>query len=167
MKTVRTKPENLFAKACACYEKGRFQRAFFLFLQGARKGDADCMTRVADMYDNEEGVFPSDDNLDRARAWYRRAIEAGDNIIAPHNLGVSYRRTGDMLKAKECFEQSLAAGGTEAALDLAKMYMICPNHRETVLAYLKILLADEEAIPSCREEAADLVRTLEEERICP
>ena len=160
MKTVRTKPENLFAKACACYEKRRFQRAFFLFLQGARQGNDECMTRVADMYDDEVGVLPSEDNLDRARAWYRRAIAAG-NITALHNLGVSYRRTGDILAAKECFEQVLAAGYTDAALDLAKMYMICPNHKETVLAYLKILLADEEAIPCCREEAEALVRTLE------
>ena len=159
MKPVRTKPENLLDKAIACRERRRFRRAFVLFLRGARQGDAVCMTEVANMYDDEQGVLPSEDNLDRARAWYRRAIAAGDRI-ALYNLGVSYRRTGDMLAAKGCFEQALAAGDTEAALDLAKMYMICPNHRETVLAYLKVLLADEDAIPSCREEAAGLVRAL-------
>ena len=89
-------------------------------------------------------------------------MAAGDGMTAVYNLGVSYRRTGDMLEAKGCFEQTLAAGGTEAALDLAKMYMICPNHKETVLAYLRILLADEDAIPCCREEAAELARALEE-----
>lgn len=141
--------DELFTAADAACEVGDYTIALRLFLEGAGRGDAEAMTRVAAMYDDGEGV-PRD--LVASMAWSHKAIEAG-STSAMYNLAVTYRRLGDICAARDWFERTLAAGDASAALQLAKLYSVSDKEHETVVGYLRQALASDDLSPDDREEA--------------
>ena len=147
----------LFNQADSEYNNGNFEKAFELFLKAAENGDDSAMDRIASMYDAGEGV---DFDFDKAIYWYQKAVEAG-SVTSLYNLGISYRSKGDVLKAKYWFEKALAAGDFDAALDLAKLHMVCEVEHEKVIFYLKKCLQGNNLFGCTRKEAIDILESFE------
>lgn len=147
---------NLFEQASAAYERSDFKKAFKLFMALAQAGDADAMTMVASMYDSGEGgVY----DFDASITWGQKAAKAG-STSALINLGISYRSRGDCKKAKFWFERALDAGDAEAALDLAKLYMVSDLENDRVKRYLTLALDSENVCQDSKEEAALFLKEL-------
>jgi TPR repeat protein len=145
--------KSLFDEGSAAYESGDYETAFALFLRSAQGGDVDSMTRVASMYGAGEGA-----NLDFQKSieWDEKAVEAG-SIASISNLGITYRMCGDTRKARFWFEKAIAAGDCEAALDLAKMYLISDLETARIKKYLELVLSGENSSVAAREEAAEIL----------
>jgi TPR repeat protein len=88
-----------------------------------------------------------------------KAIEAGE-LTSLLNLAITYRMRGDMVSAKHWFEKALDSGDPEAALQLAKLYMVSEKEHETVRRYLELVINDELSLEVSREEAVDLLKGL-------
>lgn len=110
----------LFIKADSAHEKGDYGLALDLFMQCAKNGDVYAMERIASMYIGGEGV---NCDYDKAIEWYLKALE-GNCATALINIGITYRIKGDIKKSKYWLEKSFASGDAEAALLLAKLYMV-------------------------------------------
>lgn len=146
-------PESLYLEADAEYEKGDLESAFNLFLASAKEGCFAAMTRVANMYTCGEGVAC---DYDKAIEWEKKATESGDTSTFI-NIAISYRIKGDMKLAKQWLEAALAAGDGEAALELAKLYMICDLERCKVVEYLRKVIESQNVCDASREETARLL----------
>ena len=143
----------LFTQGDEAYEKGNFEMAFSLFMKAAEKGDTSAMNRVASMYTCGEGVIC---NYDKSIDWERKALELGDrsSII---NLGITYRIKGDIRQAKDCFENAFEQGDGEAALELAKLYMVSDKELDKVIEYLNLVLNSQNVCEDSVEEAKILL----------
>lgn len=148
--------EDQFAKADQLFKDGDYRAAFKLFLSLAKMGDASAMTRVALMCGEGQGAEYS---FEESLKWDMKAAEAG-NPIALLNLGITYRRHGDAKRAREWFEKALQGGDGEAALELAKMYMISDLETPRVKNYLQVALASKNMCEASREEAERLLDEL-------
>lgn len=151
-----TRSKCLFLDAESAYERGDLDQAFKLFLGAAERGDSSAMSRVAVMYDSGEGT---DRNIDLSIYWDLRAIEAG-STTSLLNLGITYRRIGEIRKARRWFEKSLEGGDAEAALELARLYSVSDKETDKVRGYLTIVLASDFVSPDSKEEAAGLLAEL-------
>lgn len=149
-------PAPSFAKADALYDLGRYEEAFQMFLALAEQGDLGGMNRVAVMYSVGQGT-PC--NFEESIRWDKQAAELGD-VAALLNLGISYRRAGDVRQAKCWFEQALAKGDGEAALELAKMYLISELETQRVIDYLRLVLSSSTVCEDSLEEAQRLLTEL-------
>jgi TPR repeat protein len=145
--------KSIFEAGSSAYEKGHFRKAFKLFKEGAENGDADCMIKLAIMYTCGEGVCC---DYDDAIKWERRAVDAGC-IYAMINLGISYRIKGDLVLARSWFEKALDNGDGEAALHLAKLYMVSDKEVERIKKYLIIAMNNEQTCEYSVEEARTLL----------
>ena len=145
--------EENYGCADAYYNSKNYNLALKIFLELATDGDNSSMDRVGSMYDAGEGV---EHNLEKAIYWYKEAIKQG-LWTSCHNLGVTYRCHGDILKAKYWFEESIRHGNLDSALDLAKLLMICEEKKEQVVFYLNICLEDENGYEDTIEEANRLL----------
>ncbi len=145
-----------FKELDALIDNGEFKAAFKQFLHAAEAGDVDAMVRVAYMYAHGQGVSL---DFDKSIYWDVVAIKKGSET-ALYNLGITYRMKGDLRKAKSCFEKSLQAGRGEAALQLAKLYLVSDKELEKVKTYLEIAL-DHEMCEASEEEAENLLDELE------
>lgn len=145
-----------YEDATAAYERGHLNKAFKGFLAGAEAGDVDCMAMVAVMYGAGEGV-----RIDQQQsiAWDQKAIAAG-STLAFLNIAITYRCMGDMVNAMHWFERALEAGDAEAALQLAKLYMVSAHESERVRKYLGMAVASSTALDETREEARQLLAQL-------
>jgi TPR repeat protein len=147
---------SLFDEASAAYDNGNYEIAFALFLKLAQSGDVDAMTRIASMYGAGEGTSL---DFEKSIEWDERAVKSG-SITSLSNLGITYRMRGDARQAKLWFEKAIAAGDSEAALDLAKMYLISELETTRVKQYLGLVLAGENCSEAARDEAAEILRNL-------
>lgn len=147
-----------FERGDALEEQGCLEQAFEEFIAGANAGDASCMTRLALLYTLGKGVACCD--FDRAIEWETKAHEAG-SPMALFNLGITHRMKGDLLKARSCFEKALSAGDNNAALELAKLYIVSPKESETVKYYVGLALMDESLSEAERQEAEQLLTQAE------
>ncbi|MNT94213.1 hypothetical protein D3C72_2358490 [compost metagenome] len=73
------------------------------------------------------------------------------------NIGISYRCMGDMVSAKRWFLRALDAGDAEAALQLAKLYMVSDLEVATVRKYLQIAIDSANALDETKLEARQLL----------
>ena len=137
-----------FAKADRLYDEGKYKKAFDEFLLLAESGDTASMSRVAIMYYQGIGIPIC---LSKSIAWDEKAAALGD-FCAMSNLGCTYRSMGDIRKAKVWFEKALELGDGDAALSLAKMYLVSDKEIERVRSYLLQGLALELS-DDAREEA--------------
>lgn len=141
-----------FSRAEAAYDAGDFAEAFRLFLEAAESGNSDAMCRVALMYESGIGTeYDAEKSID----WDLKAIDAG-STTSLINLGITYRRLGDIRKAKYWFEKSLEAGDGEAALELAKLYSVSDKETATVKQYLEVAIASNRLSEASLEEAKSL-----------
>lgn len=115
-----TESMDLFIQADAAYQQGDFKTAFTLFLKAAENGDINAMERLALMYDDGEGV---ESDIDKSIYWDSCAIANG-SITALSNLAITYKQLGDFKKAEEYFKKAIKAGDYDAALELAKLYIL-------------------------------------------
>ncbi|HJH04394.1 MAG TPA: sel1 repeat family protein [Victivallis vadensis] len=75
-----------FQQGMSCYDKKEYTKAFQLFLEEAKKGDAEAEFWVGRCYDRGEGVQK---NYQAALEWYTRSAEQG-YFKAQHNLAILY-----------------------------------------------------------------------------
>ncbi len=141
--------KSIFEAGSSAYEKGHFKKAFKLLKEGAESGDADCMSTLAIMYTCGEGVRC---DYDKAIEWERKAVDSG-SVSAMMNLGISYRIKGDLVQARHWLEKALDAGDGDAALLLAKLYMVSEKETERVKEYLTIAINSEWIYEDAVEEA--------------
>ena len=147
----------LFNQADLAYEEGDFKTAFQLFLKAAQNNNVDAMSRIACMYGDGEGVNRS---YELSIQWDMKAIEMG-NTSSLINLAITYRACGDIKRAKYWFEKSLASGDGDAALELAKLYMVSDKETDKVREYLNIAINNDNIIEASVEEAKNLLAELE------
>jgi uncharacterized protein len=149
---------SFFDDASLAYDDGDYNLAFALFLKSAHAGDVDSMTRIASMYSTAEGVAL---DFDKSIEWDEKAAQAG-SISSITNLGITYRMRGDLKKAKIWFEKANASGDSEAALHLAKLYLVSELETERVKHYLKLVLSKPSNSEASRDEAKQLLDELSE-----
>lgn len=146
--------EVLFSQADEQYELGNFNEAFELFLKAALKGDLSAMNRVACMYSDGEGTSR---DYEKSIEWDLKAAEAGSDT-SMLNLAITYRTLGNIRSAKEWFEKTLDAGNGEAALCLAKLYMVSDKETDKIQHYLKLAINHSAICESSKDEAVDLLK---------
>ena len=145
--------DKLFPQADEQYELGNLDIAFKLFLKAAEQGDSSAMSRLACMYADGEGVSR---DFEKSIEWDKNSIEAG-NISSFLNLAITYRTLGDIVSSKYWFEKALDKGDAEAALQLAKLYMISDKERESIEHYLNLAINDKSICEESRIEANNLL----------
>ncbi|PCJ03188.1 MAG: hypothetical protein COB14_00190 [Alphaproteobacteria bacterium] len=143
----------LYAEVEAFYKK-----AFDVLLKLAEAGDAESMCRIANMYAVGDGVGV---DYDKSIYWDKKALELNE-VSARNNLGCTYRMRGDIVSAKYWFEQAVEHGDIEAALALARLYMVSDKEADKVLEYLDLVInADPVSVcESLVEEAETLKKKL-------
>jgi len=149
-----------FTRADKLCDERRFEEAFQIFMAMAKRGDVTGMDRVANMYDDGEGVRRS---RGRAITWYLKAIDAGSSI-ARHNLGLTYLRNRDTRRARYWLEKSLACGHRDSALDLAHIFLVSEREFDRIRGYLQVILCDEgwnEVSVATYEEAEKLLAEID------
>jgi phosphohistidine phosphatase len=142
---------------------GKYRKAFKIFRRLAEQGDTAAMGRVAHLYYLGYGVPYS---FEKTVEWEKRAAEAG-NATGMYNLGVTYRRDGDVRTARTWYERALAEGDGSAALALAKMYLISDLELARVKNYLHQALALGPLSEANEEEIQQLLDELENREIRP
>ena len=148
--------EALYNQADEDRAAGNDERAFATFSMLAEAGHADAMLQLALMYSTGSGI-----RFDMATAieWERRAAEAGSKI-ALLNLGISYRHIGEIVLARETFEKAAALGDDEACLELAKLFSVSTRETDTVLRYLRRVIASDGVTEASQEDAEYLLRVV-------
>lgn len=149
--------QELFVEADNLYDRNEYELAFNLFMKGAKAGDTSCMSRIALMYCDGDGV---DRDFDKSIEWDRKAYDAGYKTSLL-NMAITYRMKGRMLNYKYWLEQSLADGTGSAALELAKLYMISDKEKDNVLKYLKITISHDGMTEAEIEEAEMLLSEMQ------
>ena len=138
--------------ALSDYEAGNYKSAFDSFYAAAERGDPVAMTQVAAMYDAGEGVAP---DTEKSIEWDLKAVTAG-STTSILNLGVTYRRHGDIRSAKKWFEKSHSLGDGEASLELANLYSVSEKENDKVRMYLRAAL-ESNRLSEASVEAAQLL----------
>jgi TPR repeat protein len=148
--------DNLFSIASDAYKKKHYKKAFRLFLDSAKSGDVDSMVMLGVMYGSGRGI---EIDFQKSIEWDEKAIAAG-SASAILNIGITYRAIGDIVKSKFWFEKSFDAGDIEAALHLAKLYMVSELECKRVKKYLNAIKNNKNALESTKKEAAKLIKYL-------
>ena len=147
---------NTFASANNAYENGDYKLAFKLFLDASKSGDTDATSRIASMYADGEGV---DRDYEKSIEWDLKAIGEG-NVVSMANLAITYRMIGNIKESKYWFEQAIGAGDSDAALELAKLFMVSDKEKEKVVYLLNLVLDSKSSCDSSKEEASTLLDNL-------
>lgn len=142
--------DDLFERASTEYEGGDFKKAFSLFLNAAEGGSVDAMERLASMYGAGEGTGL---DFEKSIYWDKKAVDNG-SILSLLNLGITYRSVGDIRLSKSWFEKALAAGDGEAALQLAKLYMVSEKEAGIVVGLLNAAIDSKTLCDASLEEAS-------------
>lgn len=143
------KSQDLFSEANEAYDKQKYTTAFELFEKAAMAGDVSAMERLALLFDSGEGVQP---DLEKSIYWDKKAISEG-STVSLFNLAETNRKLGDTREAKKLYLECLKHDDGEAALQLAKMYLVSDKELETVKDYLKMVISSENTFESTKEEA--------------
>jgi TPR repeat protein len=153
----------LFDQADGAYQGGDLEAAFRLFLKAAEDGDASAMSRLALMYGDGEGV---DYDLAKSIYWDKKAIAAG-NLSSLSNLAITYRTLGDIRKARHYFDEAIQSGDGDAALELAKLYMVSDKEKQKqkqkVMELLRIVLNSKSVCISSVEEAKEIIKEMQQD----
>lgn len=152
---------NSFDLASKIYDDGNYDEAFKMFLSLANTGDIDSMLRVALMYSIGEGC---EYDIEKSKYWDMKAASQG-SVSALFNLGITFRNNGDVREAKKWFQKALNGGEGEAALQLAKMYLISDLEIERVKSYLLQALQVGNLCESSEEEVQLLLKELGENQL--
>jgi hypothetical protein len=150
--------EALFRIGDAAEESGNFALARRSFEHGAALGDAECLCRLAYLFDVGSGV-----EIDKAAAMrlYQRAWRGG-SIGAGHNIAVLYRERRSFRAMFRWWKRVAGTGDGSAQFELAKCYLDGIGVRQEAQAGLRCLsqatrspyISEDE-----REEAQALLET--------
>ncbi|GHT96389.1 hypothetical protein AGMMS49545_21220 [Betaproteobacteria bacterium] len=152
---MRPEDEKQYCRASRLKDAGKYRPAFKIFRKLAKRNTS-AMVALACLYYAGRGVEYS---FEKTVKWETKAAEQGD-ASGMLNLGITYRRAGDVRTAKKWFEKALRIGEGGAALELAKMYLISDRETRRVKDYLQRALevgnlceAEEEEIQALLEES--------------
>lgn len=145
-----------FAQADKLFDKKKYKSAFKMFLLLSEAGDTHSMSRLANMYFSGQGV---EHDVEKSIVWDIKAAQLG-NSVSCLNLGVTFRSIGDIRQSKKWFELALEAGHGEAAIELAKMYLISELEIDRAKTYLNIALSGKSLSEDSRNEATELLDNL-------
>ena len=109
----------LFQIADTAEDAGDYVLARKSFEHGASLGNADCMSRLARMYDIGLGV-----KVDKSHAMclYKRAWRRGSSV-APNNIAILYREQGKRRLMFQWFKRAVDWNDGDALVELAKCYL--------------------------------------------
>lgn len=149
--------EKLLLEGIARYSSEEYEAALSIFKTCAEYGEAGAMNYLGCMY--SRGHYVSVD-IDKSTEWHLRAINHGDDASFS-NIAINYRCIGDLVKSKEWFEKALNIGDLNAALNLAKMYMVSDKEKEIVIELLeRVFEHPEQVCTAYWEEAESLLDEL-------
>ena len=137
---------DLFERACEEFHRENFEHAIVLFRQAAESGDVPAMERLACLYADGTGTAL---DIDRSMYWDKAAVDAVSTVSAG-NLAITYRTLGDIRESKRWLEKAIELGDHDAALELAKQYMVSDKEHKTVRMLLKIVLASDSVSDASR-----------------
>ena len=149
----------LFRIGDAAEEAGNYDLARRSFERAASLGDAECLSRLAYMFDVGLGV-----EVDKANAMrlYKRAWRRG-SYVAANNIAVLYREQGDDRLMVEWFRRAATRDDGDALVELAKCYLNGCGVRksnQTALRYLAAATSSNVISETARKEAQALLETL-------
>lgn len=150
------KLENLYVQALKEYELGKFELAAKKFEKGANAGNVEAMQMLALLYAGGDGV---ERDFEKSIYWDKRAIELG-SIVSLSNLAITYRMRGDIREAKSWFEKAVKTGDGDAALDLAKLYMVTDKEKETIKNLLQQVVDSQNVTEASVEQAKTFLKEL-------
>lgn len=109
--------------AYGVHKMGQYDKAFDAWMALARKGNAQGILNVANLYAEGKGVKQ---DLKKAAQWYQKGADQGD----PHCLyrvAVAYEKglgvEADSAKAAKYFDLAASAGATDAQIHLATAFI--------------------------------------------
>jgi TPR repeat protein len=154
-----TNADESFSRGDDAQEAGDFELARLCFEQGAALADANCLSRLAYLYDVGIGV-PIEKR--RARGLYLRAWRLGCHV-AGNNLAILHREAGNHGAMARWFRRAVERGDDGARIELAKCYLhglgVEPSPT-LALRHLQVVLAGSGIVEWEREEAEALVASL-------
>lgn len=156
---ARSPADLLYMKAILLDEKGRYSEALPLLLKGVEAGDDSAMILLGNyLADGRKGI-PVDH--DRAVSLYKQAFAQGADSGA-HNLGMHYRKLGNLEEAYKWFELAANAGDNGAHLALAKIWLHDRKNAEKAIEHLEAVFHGEHPSVSeaDRDEARSMLRRL-------
>jgi uncharacterized protein len=145
--------EDLFSAGIKRYEKGEYSVAYDLFLRAAIEGSYEAMTQIAVMLEAGLGI---ERDTEKSIEWDLKAIAAGSKTSLI-NLGITYRRQGDIKASKNWFERAFAAGDGEAAFELARLYSVSEKEDDTIKHYLEAATRSDYISEESRESASRML----------
>lgn len=109
----------IFQIADTAEEAGDYDFARKSFERAASLGNADCLSRLARMYDIGLGV-----KVDKAHAMrlYKQAWRRG-SFVAPNNIAILYREQGNHRLMFQWFKRAVNWNDGDALVELAKCYL--------------------------------------------
>jgi TPR repeat protein len=151
-------PEAMFVEAYRYEEKRDFKNAFKCLSTAARLGHTGSQINLGNFYSWGKGVRK---NAKDAAYWYRQAYKNGDSTGA-FNLAIDKRNEGNTRAAVIWFKKALEMKYGEAAVELAKIYMVRRGGKETAIDLLKSTrsMKPDEISDDGKEEAASLLSKL-------
>ena len=156
--------EALFRIGDAAQDEGNFALARQSFERGAALGDAECLCRLAYMFDIGRGV---DTDKAAAMRFYQRAWRRG-STTAGMNIAILYRERRNSPAMFRWWKRVADTGDGSAQFEMAKCYLNGTGVRQDAQAALRCLAA---AIRSSyiteeeREEAEALLDTLRPRKV--
>lgn len=127
-------------------------------LKGAEAGDAFCMQDVANMYSTGVGT---EINYHNSEEWDKK-FQTTMNFSSEYNKAINYRLRGDILEYKKILERVVLTGDGEAALDLAKLYMVSNKEKDNIIKYLKMVMSSRRVCEASCEEAKEYLAIYED-----
>ena len=154
--------EEMFLHASKMLESGDAQSAFALFLAAAKAGHKASQLNVGHCYDTGSGIRR---NRASALYWYTRAYKQGD-AHAANNIGTIYRDERKLPTALKWFKRAVSLGNDGSNLEIAK-YLLSRegDHPKRALRYLEKVSKSDHVSEAEAEEANDLIREVQKNRM--
>ena len=159
MKDEEKDSEAICLEAEKAFDSEDYELAFSLYQKSADLGNVWSMNALGIMYGG--GYVQPVDNL-KSLEWHMKAFEKDGSSSLCINIGITYRNMGEIAKSKEWFLKALEKGDDEAALELAKLYMVSEKEVETVRYYLNHVINGTNVCENSVEEATALLASLDE-----
>jgi TPR repeat protein len=149
----------LFRVAHAAEEAGNYELARQSWERAASLGCADCLTRLAYMFDVGIGV-----GMDKSHAMhlYKKAWRQGSQVAA-NNIAILYRERRQRRLMFQWFLRAANAGDGDALVELAKCYLGGAGVRKSSQDALRCLasaIGSDCITEASREEAQALIQGL-------
>lgn len=132
----------LFHIGDAAQDAGNLTHALAAFERGAALGDADCLSRLAYLFDTGTGV-EADKSV--AMHLYRRAWRKERSVMAGSNIAILYREQRRWQAMFRWWQRVANTGDGSAQLEVAKCYLRGQGVRQDPQAALRCLAIAEKS----------------------